>query len=155
MTELGAILTALGLASTKYVVALAFIFGYNFSFWESLALAMGGGMLGIFIFSYCADALKQVWQYFFPKKGKGEVLKINSMLRFIVRVRQKYGLAGIAFLTPLVLTVPVGAIVANMFYKNKLQVFAYMFVAFAFWSLLLCGLNYFMGIGDMLSNIFL
>ncbi len=142
MTDLMALLVVLGWASTKYIVALGFIFYFDYNFWQATFLATGGGMLGVLFFSSFGDMLKSLWQRFFAKQPKTDKLVINAKLRFIVKLRRSYGLAGIAFLTPLVLTVPVGAIVATSIYKNRLQVYTYMLVAFVFWSLLLCGLYF-------------
>lgn len=141
MSETLAVIVALSFAGTKYIMALLFIFSYDFTFWESVLLATGGGMLGVVFFTYFGDGIKTVWGKFFPKKQSPKLV-INSRRRMIVKIRQKYGLAGIAFLTPLILTVPIGSLIAGAFYKNKLQVFAYMFVAFTFWSFLLCSLYY-------------
>ena len=143
--KVAAIPAILGLAGSKYAIGLLLIFYNNFNFWESVGLAVLGGMLGVLTFIFFSDALSKAWNYFFPKK-KSTKIKINSRIRMIVWIRRKYGLAGIAFLTPLFLTVPVGTILANTFYKNKLHVFSYMFVAFTFWSVLLCGLYHWLNV---------
>lgn len=145
MSQTLAVLIALGFAGTKYAMAILFIFSYNFSFWESVLLATGGGMLGVFFFSYFGDAMRTIWHRFYPPKPVTKTV-INKRRRFIVRIRQKYGLAGIALLTPFILTVPVGVLIAGTFYKNKLQVFSYMFASFTFWSFLLCSLYHYIGI---------
>ncbi len=146
MTNLLSILAIIGLAGSKYIIALALIFAGNFTFLESITMAIFGGMLGVVVFAYFGDGLKKGWQYFFPKRPKSDKIHINRLMRSIVYVRQRYGLAGIAFLTPIILTVPVGAMLATSFYKNKLQIFSYMFVAFTFWSVLLCGAYHLLGI---------
>jgi len=145
MSQTLAIIIALSFAGTKYAMALLFIFSYDFTFWESILLATGGGMMGVLFFSFFGDGVKALWHRFFPKKPVTKLV-INKRRRMIVKVRQKYGLAGIAFLTPFVLTVPVGVLLARTFYKNRLQVFTYMMVSFTFWSFLLCGLYYLIGI---------
>ena len=100
-------------------------------------------MLGILLFSYFGTAMQKIWaKVFSSKKEKRIFTKTN---RFIVKVKQKFGLAGIAFLTPCILTVPVGAIIANHMYKSKMKIFTYMLVSFAFWSFLLCGMYYAFG----------
>ncbi len=146
MTDILPVLAIIGLAGSKYAIAVALIFAGNFTFLESISMAIFGGMLGVIIFAYGGDLLKKTWRRFFPPKKRTEKLRINRFLRAVVWVRQRYGLAGIAFLTPLILTVPVGAMLANSLYKNKLQIFGYMFAAFTFWSVLLCGTYHALGI---------
>ena len=142
LADILTILLVLVLAGSKYMMAIVVIYASDFTFWQSILLAVGGGMLGILIFSYFGEMLKSLFRYYFPKKNTSTFSLKNRML---VKVRSGYGLAGIALLTPVFLTVPVGAIMANSIYKNKQQVFVYMFLAFVFWSLLLCGAYYLLG----------
>jgi len=131
-------------ASTKFLFAVGFTFAADFSVWLSLILLILGGMLGVLIFSYAGQLLDKLSQKLFPKKE--DKLKINKFRRFIVKFRRGYGLAGIAFLTPVILTVPVGTIVANKMVKDKKKLFTYMFIAFTFWAGLFCGLDHLLGI---------
>lgn len=101
-------------------------------------------MLGIAVFSYLGNGLQSIRAKLFPARAPKKIF--TSRNRLIVKIRRSYGLAGIAFLTPLVLTVPVGAILANSMYKNKLQIYVYMLASFFFWAMLLCGLYYGLGI---------
>jgi len=138
MSDFLTILVILGWASTKYAVALGLIFYNDFNFFESVGLAILGGMLGVFFFSFFGDAIIKLKNMLFKTEKKA--FTVNARTRFLVKIRRRYGLAGIAFLTPLFLTVPVGTIVASSLYKkSRLKVYAYMFVAFAFWSVILCG----------------
>ena len=52
MSDFLTILVILGWASTKYAVALGLIFYNDFNFFESVGLAILGGMLGVFFFSF-------------------------------------------------------------------------------------------------------
>lgn len=154
MNDLLPILAIIGLAGSKYVIAIALIFAGDFNFWQSISLAIFGGMLGVIVFSYFGDALKNAWNSLFHKNKKNNKIHINRIKRTIVRVRKGYGLAGIAFLTPLILTVPVGSMLASSLYKNRLQVFSYMFAAFTFWSVLLCGAYHLLGIKLNILDLF-
>jgi len=66
--------------------------------------------------------------------------------RSLVKVRSRYGLIGIAFLTPIILTVPIGTFLANSMTKDKRDVLIYMFISFSFWSVIFNGSFYFLGI---------
>jgi len=66
--------------------------------------------------------------------------------RSLVKVRSRYGLVGIAFLTPIILTVPIGTFLANSMTKDKRDVLIYMFISFSFWSVIFNGSFYFLGI---------
>ncbi|MCI0446804.1 hypothetical protein L0152_26840, partial [bacterium] len=63
-----------------------------------------------------------------------------------------FGLAGVAFITPCIISIPVGSIIAANLYKNKARVLAYLFGSLVLWSLILNYLtplviHYFTGIG--------
>jgi hypothetical protein len=44
---------------------------------------------------------------------------------------------GLAFLTPIVLTIPIGTFISNRFYQNKKQVISYLIISVVVWSALL------------------
>jgi len=60
--------------------------------------------------------------------------------RRLVTIFRKYGLFGIAFLTPVILSIPIGTIVANSFEPNKRKIFLFMFISILFWSTLMVSL---------------
>lgn len=146
MSDIFSTIMLIGAASTKYLVAVGAAFQFDYTFFESLLLLTFGGMFGVVVFSYAGDTLKLLWNKIRKQKNKQSQVKFTPRKRLIVKIRQRFGLAGIAFLTPFILTVPVGAMLANALYKNKAQVFTYMFFAFLFWSLLFCTLDHFVGL---------
>ena len=127
------------------MVAYCFVFYYNFPFLNSVLITISGGMLGVWMFSVLHKYGTIWWQKAFPSRKK-KVFTINKKKRLLVKIKNGYGLAGIAFLTPVFLTVPVGTMVANAFYKSKRKVYTYMFVAFSFWSVLFAGTYHYLGI---------
>lgn len=54
--------------------------------------------------------------------------------RRLVTIWRKYGLMGIAFITPVIISIPVGTIVACRLVHDKKKIFLYMFVSIMFWS---------------------
>lgn len=57
--------------------------------------------------------------------------------RRIVRIWKSFGLAGIALITPVILSIPIGTVIANSLVANKRRVIAYMFISILFWSFLM------------------
>lgn len=133
------ILLILGWSSTKYLVGLGLIFYYDYNFGESLILAITGSMMGVLLVGYTRDALHLLWFKYVGMPKRKKPFTVNWRTRFIVRVRQRFGLAGIAFLTPVLLTVPVGTVIALSMYRSKPRVYAYMLVSFTLWSVVLVG----------------
>jgi hypothetical protein len=81
-------------------------------------------------------------QYYYGEQPVIKSKKIFSKkTRLIVKFKMKYGLAGIAFLTPILLSVPVGTFISTKLTHNKLKIFIYMLVAIVAWSVLLTTLT--------------
>jgi uncharacterized membrane protein YdcZ (DUF606 family) len=57
--------------------------------------------------------------------------------RRIVRVWSRYGLIGLAAITPILLSIPIGTFFITRLERNKKKILLYMFISIASWSLLL------------------
>jgi len=75
------------------------------------------------------------YEYVEPSEIKRRVFTKRN--RRIVRIWKSFGLAGIALITPVILSIPIGTVVANSLVNNKRRIFAYMFLSIVFWSLLM------------------
>jgi len=60
--------------------------------------------------------------------------------RRIVKIWLKYGLSGIAIVTPIILSIPIGTLIANNLESNKKKIFLYMFISILSWSILMTSL---------------
>lgn len=137
---------------------------YNFSFFETVFYCVIGGMLGVVVFSYFSQALFAVWHfivaYFRKAFRKKEVfskpvadvqtpIEINyeyvsrieqnkrvftKRNRRIVRIWKRYGLTGIALITPVILSIPIGTLIANSLVDDRRKILLYMFISILFWS---------------------
>lgn len=113
------------------VPSAVILFKYNFL--KVFMVTFAGGLTANIIFTYLsASILKWIHNYRL-KKGIIHVRIIfTKRNRKIIRIKQKFGLAGIAFLTPL-LSMPIGAFVAEKFYKDKRKVIIYLSISVIFW----------------------
>lgn len=57
--------------------------------------------------------------------------------RRFVRIWQRYGLVGLAALTPILFSIPVGTFVMTRLESNRKKILLYMFISIVCWSLLL------------------
>lgn len=126
-------------ATLKFAVAVPFfILQEKLDFWEALLFGVSSGIFGIFLFMYLSSKfiIALAWMRnklgLKPKKKKRVFTKKN---RIIVKIKSKYGLAGIAFLSPIAISLPVGCFLGVHFYKNKRKVFIYMLGGVILWSL--------------------
>jgi hypothetical protein len=157
------------ISSVKFVAgppfATYFDTNVDFSYFETVAYCVIGGMLGVTAFSYFTRYIFMLWDYrkkvFYKVTGRKEVftdpivdipdkVEVNYVYvdsskkknriftprnRRIVKVWSKYGLAGIAFLTPIIISIPIGTVIATRLVHNKKKIFLYMFLSILFWSL--------------------
>lgn len=133
MKEVLAILSLLGFCSIRHTwmgIPATVIAGYSLV--EVMIIGVVGGMIGVVAFTYLTVPVKSLYKRLLPNKAK----KFTKMNRRIIRVRQRFGLWGIALITPPIFSIPVGAIVASSMYSNKKKIFATMFVSVLFWSVL-------------------
>jgi hypothetical protein len=105
------------------------------TFWACII----GMNLSVFIFSLFGDSIKLfIIKKFYQKKRK----VFTPSNRRLVAIWQKYGLFGVALLTPPLLTPPIGTLLASGFGERRRRIMVYMFVSSLIWGLILCYASY-------------
>ncbi|MBK9320849.1 MAG: hypothetical protein IPM91_20010 [Bacteroidetes bacterium] len=137
---------------------------YDFSNLETVLYSVIGGMLGVIIFTYLSQPfftlehwivnkfrkhfskpqpfstpvadidgdIEIKYEYIAKEEYKRRIFTKRN--RRIVKVWKKYGLTGIAIITPVILSIPIGTIVANSLESNRKKIFLYMFISLMLWS---------------------
>lgn len=93
-------------------------------------LTIGGMMTTISIFSLFSEKIRHTAFVRFFKSKK----VFSPKSRRLVKIWKKYGIIGISFLTPILLSPPGGAILAIAFGGKRKQILLYMFIFSVFWS---------------------
>ena len=142
---------------TKIVsVALTATFGFKLAapaaeafgltFVESfLALSIGGLTSGIILYFLFEKSIRFYKHNFAPKPHVKRTKKIfTKKNRFIIRTIQKYGIIGVAAITPPLLSIPVGCFILarlNVRYVNdSRKIMVYLIISILSWALLLSAL---------------
>jgi hypothetical protein len=98
-------------------------------------------MTVVLAFAFFGDLIKKyIISRYFKRPNR-----FSDKNKKFVRVWRKYGLAGVAALTPLLLTPIGGALLAVGFGSPRDKLIVYMFVSASFWSVALTVLIYFLG----------
>ena len=100
------------------------------------ALTCGGAMLGVLVYVYAGEWLLERW---LARRRKRRVFSKGS--RRLVRIRKSGGLWGVALLTPVLLSIPVGCILAITMEHHRMRIVRMMFVSIAAWGVLIFGLK--------------
>lgn len=143
---------ALGCA-VKPIIAIPASVAAGAEFYQTILGGIIGGCTGITVYLFSLDYLLKTYTKHLhnkrqhdivvtPKKKKPKFTKRNRM---IVRLMQKYGLNGIAVLTPL-LSLPLGVFIAERinekFIQNRKKVLLYLCVSMVIWTFVLTGISH-------------
>jgi hypothetical protein len=132
--------------AVKYIFGVIGAITSGLNFVEVLVCTIGGGMLGVIVYLYLWELIVKLYRRFVPIKPKEGGIKINNTRRWIVKIIVKYELYGIAFLTPILLSVPIGVLMAAALEESKWRIKRYMFFSFVFWTLLFYGVYALFGV---------
>ena len=139
---------------------------YDFTFFETVLYCVIGGMLGVWVFTFFSieiqltigwikkqlkKAVKKPQLFSKPRSTEGEIeitylivdnqdqqkKVFTSRSRKFVKIWSRYGLFGVSFITPVLLSIPLGTIILNAFEDNKQKIFIYMFFSILFWAIFL------------------
>ncbi len=103
---------------------------FGLSWVETCIFTVLGMMTSVLIFSLLGAEVRS--RLFNRRKKKRRLFTTRN--RRIVRIWRRYGLTGVAFLTPLIFSPILGTIVASSFGEPWKRIFVYMFVSAVFWG---------------------
>lgn len=143
------------LSSVKLFFGVPWAYQLGFNFWETVFLTTSGGIAGVFFFFFLSEIINRWWNNnvipfwktkcsTIPFKGifrkKSNAVKPKKKFtrrnKIIIYAKRNWGLIGIAILTPLILSIPLGTFLADRYYKNKQRVLIYLCIAVFVWSLI-------------------
>ncbi len=99
-------------------------------------ITLGGSMLGVFVYVYAGEWLLERW---LARRPHHKVFSKGT--RRMVRIKRSGGLWGIALLTPILLSIPVGCLLAIAMEHHRMRIVRVMFVSLLIWGGLIFGLK--------------
>jgi hypothetical protein len=153
--SVGAILKLLHvylLATVKYFITFPYALVIGLDYTQTIIAVTVGGVSGFFFFYYFSGVIiryfgqhKEAILQFFREylmidlvrfTTRGQKKKVSTKRRrTIVKLRRSYGLWGIIIMTPVVLSIPIGAFLLKKYYSTRKNVLAYMLISILGWSL--------------------
>jgi len=147
------------LASVKYIVTLPYAMMIGLEYKQAIVAVLIGGIGGFLFFYYISKPLIRgidlLWPYLCQlippifraryksycdrRKSKKPSKIFSRKSRLIAKIRTTYGLWGIIFATPFLLTIPVGAFLANKYYSRRKHIVLYMILSIIGWGVVLSG----------------
>ncbi len=128
----------------------------KFSFWTGFFMNVSAGFTGVSFFYFLSD-------YFMERAHKKRVRRLKNgtakpnkiftwLNKFLVRGKRSLGLFGIAILTPMFISIPVGSIITAKFFTHKKGAYPALLLAVVFWAFVVGGLASFFP--DLFETIF-
>jgi len=114
------------------------IYLFKMSFLETILYTNIGGFLGAMFFIFISKSVIRLYDTLMSqnRRNKKKPKKIfTKKNRRLVIIRKKYGLPGIVFLTPVLLSIPVGSFLIVKYYGEVKKAFLYLMISNAAWSL--------------------
>lgn len=128
-------------AMIKFVVGPIGGYAVGLNLLTTILTTVFSMMTVVIVLSFFGDFLrKKVFVSYFAKRKKFSVRN-----RKLVAIWKSYGLPGVAFLTPILLTPIGGTLLALSFGSPKNKLIFYMFLSAAVWSLIFSSAVYFFG----------
>lgn len=157
------ILSILLLSGIKFIFAFPIAAKLHFSFIETVLITSIGGVTGIIFFSFFWEHVIKLYFWFvhsylyrFPKirtalrNVKYTVIKSKSnpkvsfkRKRRYIRLKKNYGIVGIALLTPILLSIPLGSFLAVRFYGRTIKTILILSITLIVWSIVISFLIHF------------
>ena len=146
------LIQVLVISGIKFLFAPLISIGYGFNYFQTVGISAVGGIMGILFFYFLSKwIIRQYYKYcplafsYFTGEKVEKARKILNCSevpkkkftrknKLIINVRKKYGFIGIIFFTPILLSIPIGAFLAQKYYSKKNNVLVYMSISIVLWS---------------------
>lgn len=133
-------------SALKFILGPLEGYGLRLHFITTVLATICGMMMSVVAFTFFGDWLRHVLlKRFFHKNDQDQVedpyKKKNRVSRFIT----KYGLGGVAFLTPVFLTPIGGTIIAVGLGKPRRKILLFMLISAVFWAFVFTAIVYLLG----------
>jgi hypothetical protein len=129
------------IATTKFLLAPPSGLAMKLPAWEVLIVSTLGGFAGVFVYYNLATwfmkraKAKKLTKI---KEGKLQAKNFTVVNKTLVKIKHfKLGLILIAFVTPVLISIPVGSIVCAKFYKKSFFTLPLLLTSVIFWAVTL------------------
>lgn len=145
MSDILELLSVVAASMVKFAVAPFIAYGMDRTFAETLIATSIGGCIGVVLFYRLSGWFMKRARI---KRLHREIAIQHGMLkerpriftrtnRFIVRVKHGWGLKGLAALTPVLISIPIGSIIAAKYFRHDRRTLPVLLSSVLIWSVVL------------------
>lgn len=140
------------ISGIKFLFAPFISIGYGFTYFQTVIVTTLGGIAGLLFFYYLSKGMIRLYfrlcpvviSYFGGEEARKTLQetqcgninrkKFTRKNKAIVNLRGRYGFFGIILLTPVLLSIPIGAFLAQKYYSKKRHILVYLSLSVLMWS---------------------
>jgi hypothetical protein len=148
------ILQVMLISSLKFIVAPPVSIEIGLNYFQTIIFTTAGGIAGVVFFYHLSGWLIRMYYKYLHFRvkamftGRAKLARMRSNLsekkikifsrrsRGYIKLKRNWGLIGIALLTPSLLSIPLGAFLANKFYSKNKSTLIYLSASVALWSVI-------------------
>lgn len=115
------------------------VYLFRMSFHETILYTNIGGIIGIFVFTFISKSFLKIIDLLWTGKSNKSVRSgkiFNRRNRRLILLKNNFGLPGIVILSPVLLSIPVGAFLVTKYYGRKKKSYLYLLAGQIIWSLI-------------------
>jgi hypothetical protein len=145
------------IASVKFFWATPYALLFKLNYIETIVMVEIGGLLGFLFYYYFFAFLLKELKLFWPnvyrvtpaifkvsfeqwlterRKRKLKARKFTRTNKMIVKIRDKWGMIGIIVLTPVLLSIPIGALLGTKYFRHIHGFIPWMMVSISLWGII-------------------
>lgn len=142
--EIAKVVSIFLLSAVKLLFAPGAAIASGFSLEKTLIVTSCGGCSGVLFFYYTGfhltekigDVLRRI--KILPKKKQvTKPVAVAGQKKFILRIRQRFGMAGLLLLTPIAISIPIGAVILARFYRDSRFMLPLLLLSVVLWCFVL------------------
>lgn len=135
------ILGLMALSGVKFMLAPGTTMLAGYGFMETVLITTAGGTIGVFVFYYAGEFIFCTVRDWINKRRKNKKVRktFSRTNRLIVKTKLNYGLLGLAVITPTLLSIPLGSMIAARFFRYNRLTLPALVGSVIIWSILISG----------------
>ncbi len=136
--EIAEIVSIFFLSAVKFLFAPSISVAAGFSLIETILITSSGGMFGITAFYYFGHfIIKSIDRWRLGKNPTQTKKVFTKKNKIIVKLKDRFGLIGLVIVTPALISIPIGCVVAAKFYYDNKLTYPMLLISTAIWSVVL------------------
>lgn len=131
-------------SSVKFLFAPSTVYLSGYTYFQTIAITITGGIIGVVVFFFSGSAMFAFINDRFSS-GQKQKKTFSKKNRFLIKVKSSWGLIGLAIISPSVISIPLGSLLAARYFRNDKRTLPVFIAAIIFWSFTLTSITALVG----------